>query len=226
MSFILRFRRPLLLALLTVATIDGCSGEVNSGGWTVHSLTDAQHERQDELLSEIRWDISTHDLLAGKPAADYKELLSLADRTKSDDKETSYAYNVLAGGGGDNEGVFVSSVNFCTSRSWLAVSSFCFTMFSAEALPSKNAAGNDAGEDMWPSVSRRHLIASTDWFLSWIAPQSYVFQPLGRRSDPRLWQVVDRMHKPSHTATNRLPFQGVTLRPFQSLTVQRDWELS
>ena len=52
----------------------------------------------DQLLDEIRGLISARDDLAGKPAADYAELLSLADKTKTDGSKTSYAYNVLSGG--------------------------------------------------------------------------------------------------------------------------------
>ena len=98
----MRFSHRLSFILL-VPILCGCSDGVDSDGWSIHTLTEVQYKRQDELLTEIRWDISAKDLLAGKPAADYQELLSLADKSKTDDKGTSYAYNVLAGGGGGNE---------------------------------------------------------------------------------------------------------------------------
>lgn len=89
--------------ILCLVVACGCTRNPDADGWTTHSLTQAQEERQDELLNEIRWLISAKDDLAGKPAADYAELLSLADKTKIDGDKTIHAYNVLAGGGGDHE---------------------------------------------------------------------------------------------------------------------------
>ena len=88
---------------LCLPVVCGCTRNPDANGWTTHSLTQAQQERQDELLNEIRWPISAKDDLAGKPAADYAALLSLADKTKIDGDKTIHAYNVLAGGGGDHE---------------------------------------------------------------------------------------------------------------------------
>ena len=66
--------------------------------WTTHLLTKDEEARQTQLLNEIREQISAKDDLAGKPAANYAELLSLADKTQTDGSKTSYAYNVLSGG--------------------------------------------------------------------------------------------------------------------------------
>ncbi|ADG66814.1 hypothetical protein Plim_0970 [Planctopirus limnophila DSM 3776] len=88
---------------LWLVAVCGCTRNPDVDGWTTHSLTQAQEERQDELLNEIRWLISAKDDLAGRPSADYAELLSLADRTKTDGDKKIHAYNVLAGGGGDHK---------------------------------------------------------------------------------------------------------------------------
>ncbi len=93
----------ILTAILPLVFVFGCTGGPTTDGWVWHSLTDSQEKRQDELLDKIRWQISGKDDLAGKPAADYVELLSLADKTKNDRDQKIYAYNVLAGGGGDHE---------------------------------------------------------------------------------------------------------------------------
>ena len=89
--------------LLCLALVCGCTHGREPTSWITHSLTETQEKRQNELLNEIRWLISAKDDLAGKPAADFAELLSLADRTKFDGETTIYAYDVLAGGGGDQE---------------------------------------------------------------------------------------------------------------------------
>jgi hypothetical protein len=89
--------------LLWLALLCGCMQRPETRSWITHSLTETQEKRQNELLNEIRWLISAKDDLAGKPAADFAELLSLADRTKFDGEKTIHAYDVLAGGGGDQE---------------------------------------------------------------------------------------------------------------------------
>ncbi len=107
--------------LLWLVLACGCTQNPDKGGWTSHSLTEAQEKRQDELLNEIRWLISAKDDLAGKPAADYAELLSLADKTQIDGDRMIHAYNVLAGGGGDHEpceAKIVVSDNRIVSADW------------------------------------------------------------------------------------------------------------
>jgi hypothetical protein len=94
---------PTACFLLWLVSICGCTRDHDAKGWTTHSLTEAEENRQDELLKEVRWLISAKDDLAGKPAADYAELLSLADMTKIDGEKKIHVYNVLAGGGGDHE---------------------------------------------------------------------------------------------------------------------------
>ena len=89
--------------LLCLVLFFGCTRSPDAEGWTTHSLTKAQEKRQDELLNEIRWLISGKDDLAGNPATDYGELLSLADKTKFDGDRKHHVYHVLAGGGGDQE---------------------------------------------------------------------------------------------------------------------------
>ena len=84
-------RLPFLHAVLasTIITFIGCSNDVTPDGWTLHTLTEAEDVRQYALLDEIRWDISAQDLLSGRQASEFEELLSLADKTKSTDYETT-----------------------------------------------------------------------------------------------------------------------------------------
>jgi hypothetical protein len=99
----LRVYFSVLVFVLSLFGSLGCARNLDSEGFVVHPLTPAQEERQNELLNEIRWLISAKNELAGKAAADYAELLALADRTKSDGQKTIHAYDAFAGGGGDHE---------------------------------------------------------------------------------------------------------------------------
>ncbi|MEZ6121470.1 MAG: hypothetical protein R3C28_33615 [Pirellulaceae bacterium] len=84
--------------LLSTLVVCGCTRDPDGDGWIAHSLTESQEKRQDELLNEIQWLISGKDDLAGKSAADFSELLSLADKTKIDGTTKIHAYKVLSGG--------------------------------------------------------------------------------------------------------------------------------
>ncbi len=86
------------LIVLLLVFLSGCDSETPKSEWMSQDLTVAENQRQEELLNEIKWIISGVDELAGKDAVEYSELLSLADRTRTDGAKTVYSYDALTTG--------------------------------------------------------------------------------------------------------------------------------
>ncbi len=91
--------------LLCVAGSIGCSSEKRAI-WVSHHLSTSQDERQNELLEEIEKIPRSYRGIIGRSASDFKELLSLPDKTMINDSEVVYQYHV-PGRGEPHEGSFM-----------------------------------------------------------------------------------------------------------------------
>jgi hypothetical protein len=90
--------RTCIVLLVGLLGCDESAKDPSQLDWQLHTLTEAQNTRQQVLLDEIAGVNFYRGDLNGKSAADYSELLSLADRTCTRGSETIYSYNVVSHG--------------------------------------------------------------------------------------------------------------------------------
>ena len=87
---------PYLLLLLLSA---GCDSGPTKVTWTSHQLTEAQEDRQEQLLKEIGPLFNTGGrVLQGVPKSKYDELLSLANKTGVLGDDVIFSFNVISAG--------------------------------------------------------------------------------------------------------------------------------
>ena len=96
----MRFAALCVFAIVSL----GCGDEATSTikrpkQWQHHELTESQNDRQEKLLDDLFPSLNGNsDSLDGTQADQYKELLSLADKTGVSGADTFYVFNVPCAG--------------------------------------------------------------------------------------------------------------------------------